>query len=65
MESVSRGAVCTVTVHYTDGRAADTTLTLDSNAAGVVKKLGLNTKALPITHDEIIAIAILDTMTRL
>ena len=49
----------------TDGSAADTTLTLDSNAAGVVKRLGLSTQALPMTHDEIIAIAILDTMIRL
>ena len=49
----------------TDGSAADTTLTLDSNAAGVVKKLGQSVKALPMTHDKIIAIAILDAMTRL
>ena len=49
----------------TDGSEADTTLPLDSNAAGVVKKLGQSTKALPMTHDEIIAIAILDAMTRL
>ena len=49
----------------TDGSSADTTLTLDSNSAGVVKKLGLSTKALPMTHDEIITIAMLDTMTRL